>query len=162
MALPHAFPPLEPPEPRNRTDNAAPHCLPPRILAAVRREAETSRADDWATFAQEKLDHELQACSILLSDKQVLLLHRYAAVLSVDPQELLGTLLAPEAARRERLWRQVKALARAHTLHWAPRQGRGRGCPAFAVWPTALVGFWTLACALVQWALSLLPLLLHR
>lgn len=113
-------------------------------------------------YAQEKLDRELQACSLLLSDEQVLLLHRYAAVLHIDPQELLATLLAPEAARRERLWRQGKAFVRAHAPHQSPGQAQGRGCLAFALWPAALVGFWTLAWAVVQWVLGILPLLVHR
>lgn len=160
MAVSHAFPPLDPHDPRDQMYTDARYYLPPRILTAVRREAGANGADDWAAYAQEKLDRELQACSLLLSDEQVLLLHRYAAVLHVDPRELLATLLAPEAARRERLWRHGKAFVRAH----APRQrpGQGRGCLAVAFWPAALVGFWTLAWTVTQWVLGTLPLLLHR
>jgi hypothetical protein len=151
MAVSHAFPSPEP-----RDDER--YYLPPRILAAVRREAVAGGADEWASYAQDKLDRELRACSLLLTDDHVLLLHRYAAVLRVDPQELLAALLAPEAARRERFWRRGKAFARAH-VH-APRPPRG--CLALAVWPAALVGFWTLAWTLAQWALGILPLLVHR
>ena len=162
MAVSHAFPPLDFRDPRVSADAEARYYLPPRILAAVRREAGASGVaqQDWASYAQEKLDRELQACSLLLSDEQVLLLHRYAAVLHVDPQELLATLLAPEAARRERLWRQGKAVVRAHAPRRAP--SHSRGCLAFALWPAALVGFWTLTWIVVQWALGILPLLVHR
>lgn len=157
MAVPHAFPPPEP-------HDEARYYLPPRILSAVRREARASgvAAENWASYAQDKLDRELHACSLLLSDEQVLMLHRYAAVLHVDPQELLATLLAPETARREQLWRQVKVLVQAHVPLRAPGQGRSRGCLALALWPAALVGFWTLAWTFVQWALGILPLLVHR
>src|SRR5258708_24051725 len=55
MAVSHAFPSLKP-----RDDER--YYLPPRILAAVRREAVACGADDWASYAQDKLDRELLAC----------------------------------------------------------------------------------------------------
>ena len=132
-----------------------PYYLPPRILAAIQREAAARDANgDWATYAQQKLDRELRTCSLLLTDDQVLMLHRYAAVLGADPQDVLATLLAPSAARRERLWRRANALGRA----CASRQQRPRGCLVLVVWPAALVGLWAIA----QWGASLLPLLIHR
>jgi hypothetical protein len=143
----HALP-FRPPR-----DEEEPYYLPPRILAAVRREAAPHNADgNWATYAQQTLDRELRACSLLLNDDQALMLHRYAAVLRMDPQELLAALLAPAAAHREWLWRRAKAFARAH----APR--RLYSCLALAFWPATLVGLWTVA----QWAASLLPLIIHR
>ena len=101
--------------------------LTPPILAAVRREASAADAGDWATYAQDKLDRELHACSLLLSDEQVAMLHRYAEVLGTRPHDLLVMLLAPEAARRERHRQQVIAFLRRH------RMQRHFGCFAMAV-----------------------------
>lgn len=120
MTAPHVFPF------REQRDEER-YYLPPRICAGVQREASIVGASDWVSYAQAKLDRELRGCSLLLTDEQVEMLHRYADVLGIPPQDLLTTLLAPEVARRERHRQQVVAFLRRH------RAQQYLGCLATAV-----------------------------
>lgn len=146
MSAPNVFPF------RDSHGEEQPHYLPPHILSAVKREAAADGVSDWAGYAQAKLDRELRACSLLLTDEQVAMLHRYAEVLGVQPQDLLAALLAPEAARRERIWRRITTFTAEHL----PR--RPHGCLALAFWPSTVVGLYAIA----HWAMELLPLLIRR
>ena len=118
MAAVHASPFTSPfPAPTVSGDEERFYLTPP-ILAAVRREASVAGIGDWNIYAQNKLDRELHACSLVLTDEQVAMLHRYAEVLGTRPHDLLAALLAPEAARQERWRRDTTAFLRRHRPHW--------------------------------------------
>ncbi len=158
MAVSHAFPSPEP-----RDDER--YYLPPRILAAVRREAVAGGADEWASYAQDKLDRELRACSLLLTDDHVLLIPTLLRARPDVPERRPAHGVSGASLSSGPLTCQCATRSASHgralgaSAH-APRPPRG--CLALAVWPAALVGFWTLAWTLAQWALGILPLLVHR
>lgn len=131
MNAPQVFPFREP-------QDEAHHYLPPHVLAAVKREAAAGGTNDWTGYAQAKLDRELRACSLLLTDEQVGMLRRYADVLGVQPQELLGMLLAPGAARRERWRRRAVTLVQQHRPRWKA----GGCCLTITVCALILIALW--------------------